>query len=56
MKILKKQKNNIDVLNKEIVNYKNKIAQFDQLNKIQIEEMNNNIYKNKFKLFRKKRI
>ena len=46
MKILKKQKNNIDVLNKEIVNYKNKIAQFDQLNKIQIEEMNNNIYKN----------
>lgn len=46
MKVLNKQKNNINILNKEIANYKNKIAQFDQINKNQIEEMNNNIYKN----------
>ena len=46
MKLEKKQKIIINGLNKQIVEYKNKIEQYEQINKNQIEEMNNNIYKN----------
>ena len=46
MKQIKAQKIVIDNLNKEIENYKNKLDEIDKINKYQIEEMNNNIYKN----------
>ena len=45
-KIIKLQKITINKLQKEISNYKNQIDQYEQLNKRQIEEMNNNVYKN----------
>ena len=45
-KMIKQQKNTIIKLQKEISIYKNQIEQYEQLNKRQIEEMNNNIYKN----------
>ena len=45
-KMIKQQKNTIIKLQKEISTYKNQIEQYEQLNKRQIEEMNNNIYKN----------
>lgn len=44
--IIKKQKTIIAGLQKEISNYKAKLAQYEKLNKNQIEQMNNNIYKN----------
>ena len=44
--IIKKQKSIIAGLQKEISNYKAKLAQYEKLNKNQIEQMNNNIYKN----------
>ena len=46
MTILKKQKVIINGQKKEIDNYKAKISQYEQLNKKQIEEINNNIFKN----------
>ena len=45
-KIIKLLKITINKLQKEISNYKNQIDQYEQLNKRQIEEMNNNVYKN----------
>lgn len=45
-KIIKQQKITINKLQKEISTYKNQIDQYEQLNKRQIEEMNNNVYKN----------
>ena len=45
MKIIKKQKAIINGLQKEINNYKNKLAHYEQLNKNQMQQMNNNIYK-----------
>ena len=44
--IIKKQKTIIAGLQKEISNYKAKLAQYEKHNKNQIEQMNNNIYKN----------
>ena len=46
MAIIKKQKAIINGLQKEINNYKNKLTQYEKLNKNQIEQINNNIYKN----------
>ena len=46
MTMLKKQKVIINGQKKEIDNYKAKISQYEQLNKKQIEEINNNIFKN----------
>ena len=46
MAVIKKQKALINGLQKEINNYKNKLAQYEKLNKNQIEQINNNIYKN----------
>ena len=46
MTMIQKQKAIINGLQKEINNYKNKLAQYEQLNKNQMEQMNNNIYKN----------
>ena len=46
MNMLKKQKVIINGQQKEINNYKAKIFQYEQLNKKQIEEINNNIFKN----------
>ena len=45
MKTIKKQKAIINGLQKEINNYKNKLVHYEQLNKNQIQQMNNNIYK-----------
>ena len=46
MAVIKKQKALINGLQKEINNYKNKLIQYEKLNKNQIEQINNNIYKN----------
>ena len=46
LQTIKKQNMTINSLNKEITEYKNKISQYEQMNKNQLVEMNNNIYKN----------
>ena len=46
LQTIKKQYMTINSLNKEITEYKNKISQYEQMNKNQLVEMNNNIYKN----------
>ena len=46
IKIIKQQKATINGLQNQIIIFKNQIDQYDQMNKKQLEEMNNNIFKN----------
>ena len=46
IKIIKQQKATINGLQNQIIIFKNQIDQYDQMNKKQLEEMNNSIFKN----------
>lgn len=46
IKIIKQQKTTINGLQNQIIIFKNQIDQYDQMNKKQLEEMNNSIFKN----------
>ena len=46
IKIIKQQKATINGLQNQIIIFKNQIDQYDQINKKQLEEMNNSIFKN----------